>query len=530
MFYGFIISLMLYFLYIYIRTFHNLHMLQQNRYNRGHKYFYWLKQNLAKNFLTRDLLVLFPVILLPFKTNSLIIYLSCLIYFILTMLIINHPEKHKVPLAKTARVKRLVVTNLLVHLIFVGGILLTFNEKNLTIYYCLLGLLAYLNAFVVILDNFLNQPIEKYIAYHFKKKAIKKLASFPSLEVIGITGSYGKTSSKNILNDILNIKYNAFATPKNYNTPFGLMITINEYLDKFTDYFIAEMGACRRHEIQELCDLVHPKYGIITKIGLMHLETFGSEENIQKTKFELIESLPPDGLGILNADDEKQVNYHLKNSVPIKWIGIKNPQADYRATNIQLSYSGTTFTVKKKGDKKEYEFTTKLLGEANIYNILAGIALGDYLDIPMSSLITAVKKVQPVEHRLEMKKFYHVNLIDDAYNANPEGANMALDVLKMMPGKRIIITPGMAELALEDAKIHYEFGQHMSKCVDTAILVGREKTQKIYEGLVAAGFKEKDIIVIDDVLQAFDYLKSTSPKQEIYALIENDLPDIFNEK
>ncbi len=530
MLFGFLISLLLYLTYIYLKTLKSLQNLQQNRYNRGYKYIIWLKQNIRKNFFNISLILIFPIILLFFKPNPLIIYISSLTYFILIFTILKTKTKDKLPLVKTARIKRLIITNLLIYLIPIIIISLLFNEEYITIYYAIIGLLAYLNPLIVVLANFLNRPLEKLVAIHFKKQAIKKLNSLPGLEVIGITGSYGKTSSKNILNDILNIKYNAYPSPKNYNTPFGLMITINEHLEKFTDYFIAEMGACRKHEIKELCDLVHPKYGIITKIGLMHLETFGSEENIQKTKFELIESLPSDGLGILNADDEKQTSYQIKNNVPIKWIGIHNPKADYLAKNIQISYKGTSFTVIKKGDKHHYEFTTKLLGEANIYNILAGIALGDHLNISMADLITAVKRVEPVEHRLEMKKYYSINIIDDAYNSNPVGANMALDVLKMMPGKRVVVTPGMIELGNQDATIHYEFGRHMSKCADTVILVGQEKTKDIYRGLIAEKFNKKEIFVINDVLKAFEMLRKMQSKKEIYALLENDLPDIFNEK
>src|SRR5699024_5725042 len=145
----------------------------------------------------------------------------------------------------------------------------------------------------------------------------KKLSSMSQLDVIGITGSYGKTSSKNILSDILNVKYNAFATPKNFNTTYGMIRAINESLDKFNDLFIAEMGAFKQGDIKELCYFVHPKYGIVTRIGTAHLESFGSQSNIQKGKFELIESLPEDGVGILNKDDALQVSYHLKNKCHI---------------------------------------------------------------------------------------------------------------------------------------------------------------------------------------------------------------------
>lgn len=173
-----------------------------------------------------------------------------------------------------------------------------------------------------------------------------------NMNIIGITGSYGKTSSKNILSDILNIKYNALPTPKNFNTTYGIMRTINEYLDKFTDTFIVEMGAFKVGEIKELCDFVKPKYGIITTIGTAHLETFGSRENICRGKFELIESLSKDGIGILNGDDEYQLNYKIKNKCKILWIGINNKKVDLYADNIEITDKGMTFDAHFKNEKK----------------------------------------------------------------------------------------------------------------------------------------------------------------------------------
>ena len=215
-------------------------------------------------------------------------YIAILLFIFLIFVFISNKKKEttKIPLKYTARIKRLIATNTLLHILLIIITLLNYSDNNLPLYYFILGLIGYLNPLVIILINFLNRPVEKMVANHFRNQAINKLNSMTNMEVIGITGSYGKTSSKNILNDILNVKYNSFKTPANYNTPFGLMITINNHLDKYNDYFIAEMGACKKGEIKELCDLVHPKYGIITSIGLAHLETFGSEETIQKTKFE----------------------------------------------------------------------------------------------------------------------------------------------------------------------------------------------------------------------------------------------------
>ena len=377
--------------------------------------------------------------------------------------------------------------------------------------------------------NFINKPWEKSVYYYYFNKAKKKLKNMSNLKVIGITGSYGKTSSKNILSDILNIKYDCLPSPKNFNTTYGLMITINNHLDKFTEYFIAEMGAFKRGEIKTLCNFVKPKYGILTTIGTAHLDSFGSRENIQKGKFELIESLPSDGIAILNRDDEWQVSYKLKNNCKVLWIGIDNKDADVYATNIKLSKDGTNFDCIFKGDNTLYHFETKLLGKANVYNILAGIMLGYALGITIEELKLGVLKVRPVEHRLELKKYLDINIIDDAYNSNPVGAKMAIDVLNMMPGKKIVVTPGMIELKDKEYELNLEFGKQIASVADEVILVGKEQTKPIYEGLLLEHFKGNNIHIINDVKEAFQLMQKLKGK-ETYVLLENDLPDIFNEK
>ena len=527
----FLISVIIYFVYVLLRSEDSMHMLQQNKYNRKKTYLKWLNKNKSKAF--KNLSILFILLAIFIFIDNIILLILCFnfLYIVLLINLISEKKKaqNKLPLKYTARVKRLTFTNTLIILLPIIIMSLLVNESNLVYCYLLLGLFAYLNNLYILIALLINTPVESLVGVYFKRKAINKIKNMKSLKVIGITGSYGKTSSKNILNDILNIKYNSLPTPKNFNTPFGLMITINNYLDKFTDVFIAEMGACQSGDIKELCDLVHPKYGIITKIGVAHLATFGSRENIQKTKFELIESLPSDGVGILNGDDEWQRNYKIKNNCKIKWIGIDSDDVDVRAKNITLSPKGTEFDCYFKGDDKPYKFETKLLGYANVYNILAGIALGREFGMTIEQLQAGVSKVKAVEHRLELKINGDITIIDDAYNSNPTGAKMALDVLKMMPGKHIVVTPGMIELGDEEYQKNKEFGTQIAESADEVILVGAEKTKPILEGLKEKGYDENKIHVINDVLKAFPLIQ-TLKENETYVLLENDLPDIFNEK
>ena len=506
-------------------------MLQQNRYNRGYKYVKWLTKNIKEVFLNYTLILLvFAFLYLSENLANYVNLIAIVIYlFLIYVFIINRKKENtKIPLKYTARIKRLIATNTIIHILFIVALPLLIQETSVT-YYLLLGLIAYFNSLMVILINFINRPIEKMVGNHFRNQAVNKLNSMSNMEVIGITGSYGKTSSKNILNDILNVKYNSFKTPANYNTPFGLMITINEHLDKYNDFFIAEMGACKKGEIKELCDLVHPKYGIITSIGLAHLETFGSEEAIQKTKFELIESLPSDGIGILNADDPKQKSYHINNDCKILWVGIDDKKSDAYAKDIELTYMGTKFNVVFKGNDKEYEFQTKLLGKNNIYNLLAGILLGRELGISIADLQKAVKGVEPVEHRLQMKKYYNINLIDDAYNANPKGCAMAIDVLSKMPGKKVIITSGMIELGEKEYEENKKLGEIIAdNKTDEVILVGKNQTKPIQDGLEEKKYNNKKIHITNDIMEAFEILKKLD-EGNTYCLLQSDLPDIYNE-
>ena len=519
-------------IYFIIKEKKSLHMLQQNLYNENNRYMKWVWKNKKDTIFYLDLINVF-LLLISIVVNEkvfsyMIGFLVIFIYAVLgiTILVDRRREQMKKPLVVTARVKRLMVT---IACIFILTLLLMIygNDK----FFLLTTMLISFNYFVTELANIINKPIEKCVYNYYQGKAKKKLKEMPNLKIIGITGSYGKTSCKNILSDILNIKYNALPTPKNLNTYYGLMITVNNHLTKFDDVFIAEMGAYVKGEIKGLCNLVHPKYGILTTIGTAHLESFGSEKNIQEGKFELIESLPSDGIGVLNRDDPKQVSYKLKNNCKIVWIGIDNKEADVYASNIKTTNKGYVFDITFKKDKITKTFETKLLGRHNIYNILAAVALGYEFGIRVDMLVQAVKQVRPVEHRLELKKLGRFYQIDDAYNSNPVGAKNALEVLSTMPGDKIVVTPGMIELGEKEEEYNREFGSQIAKIskADYVILVGKKKTKAIYEGLLTSGYDEKKVMITNDVVKAYTIINDLIGKNDMYALFENDLPDTYNE-
>lgn len=524
----FCLSLLPYFLFTAYKTRKSFHMLQQNFYDEANRYFLWILKSQKKIWLDID--AFFPILIVL----SLVSYkFGCIIFalFYVVLIIQYHnrfkTEQTKKPLVGTARIKRLSVTMIVIYLIAILPMFLLQDAKMVSMNYLYLAFLTYLNYLVVSVANAFNKPIERCVYLSYRNKAIKKLKTL-EIPVIGITGSYGKTSSKNVIDEILNIKFNAYASPKNYNTDYGIILTVNNYLDKFNDYFIAEMGAFKRGDIAKICEIARPKYGILTIIGEAHLDTFGSKENIRQGKFELIESLPEDGLAILNGDDEYQRNYHLRNDCSVCWIGIDNKDVDLYATNIQLSHLGTSFDVKFKDDEKFYPFQTKLLGNHNIYNLLVGILLGKKLGMAIEEIERGIARIKPVEHRLSMSKLGNLNIIDDAYNSNPIGSKMAVEILGLMPGTKIIVTPGMIELGERQYSLNQKFGTYIAQHVDYAILIGKEQTKPIYDGLMESKFPEDKIFVLNDVREAFPLMKKLGD-DETYVLLENDLPDIFNE-
>ena len=259
-------------------------MLQQNLYNENNRYLKWVKRNLKRVFCLYDFIpIIFFIFLFFLKDKQIMDFVLVAGMFVYMYGIFheyrkNKENQNKIPLKVTSRIKRLFFTIILI-LVVLLVITVKSSTWEMTVWMLIalslsLGFIYY----IVYLANIIDLPLNKIEYLYYFNKAKKKLDDYNNLMVIGITGSYGKTSSKNILNDILASKYITRATPKNYNTPYGIMMTINNDLDKFDETLIAEMGAYKEGDIKKICDFVHPKYGILTIIGDAHLESFGSKD------------------------------------------------------------------------------------------------------------------------------------------------------------------------------------------------------------------------------------------------------------
>ncbi len=441
-------------------------------------------------------------------------------------------KESKKPLKITARVWRIIATGSILMLLIAGLGSFFLGANGLMLLSQIAGWLLTFNLFayvVMLLANEINKPMENSIRLGFINDARRIVKESPSLDVIGVTGSYGKTSTKHALNAILSEQFNTLMTPESYNTPMGITITIRNYLKPIHSKFIAEMGAYKVGEINELCEIAYPKYGVLTSVGPQHLETFKTIDNVKQTKFELIEYLPEDGIGFINIDDENIRDYYenkFSGKCTVYTYGIER-EADYRASHIVVSEKGTTFNVTFR-DGSVHQFQTKLLGRHNIYNTVASIALGNELGIPVEKMKVAVRKMKPVTHRLELRRNGNFTIIDDAFNSNPVGSKMALEVLGQMNGKRIVLTPGMVDLGTAQYELNKAFGTYMKDTCDHVILVGKKQTEPIQEGLKEVGFPEERVTVAENLTEAFKVMYEVV-EPGAFVLIENDLPELFAE-
>ena len=357
----------------------------------------------------------------------------------------------KKPLVYTGRAKRLMFWSFITIIILEACIISTIEAQSMVLYYMLrivwYSIFIFLAPVNMIISNFLAYTTEKIIDDSYINSARFKLMkkSYRKLIKIGITGSYGKTSTKFILQTILSEKYNVLASPESYNTTMGNVKVIRKMLKPEHQVLISEMGARHRYDIREICDFVRPQIGLITSIGPQHLETFKNIDNIVKAKVELLDSLPTDGVVFLPNDDSHCLKLYNKEKRGKYIYGINDKHADVYAKNIKTTKNGTEFiAVTKQG---EIHCVSKLLGEHNVQNILGAIAIAVRLGLTNEQIANGVKKIKPIEHRLQMIDGANgITVIDDAFNSNPVGSKMALDVIKSFDGRKIIITPGMVEL------------------------------------------------------------------------------------
>ena len=334
---------------------------------------------------------------------------------------------------------------------------------------------------------------------------------------IAVTGSFGKTSVKNILTEMLSSKYKACCTPGSFNTPLGIASYVNNDLPCDAEAVVFEMGAKKRGDIDFLCKMVKPRYGILTGIEKQHLSTFGSVDNVIAAKGELLKHIPENGICVLNADNVYTRRLDVE-ACPTVTVGATG---DVAIGDVSVSAAGTSFCLTVGGTKRTLK--TRLLGAFNATNVALAAALAYELGVDAEDIFGAAERLKPVPHRLELIEGANgTAIIDDSYNANISGVRGALEVLSCFQGKRYVVTQGIVELGREQFEVNFGLGKELAAVSDAIVTLG-QNCKALSQGARAAN-ASAEILFADTVGEAASLLAPRMRAGDVI-LFQNDLPD-----
>ncbi|MCP5419243.1 MAG: UDP-N-acetylmuramoyl-tripeptide--D-alanyl-D-alanine ligase [Gammaproteobacteria bacterium] len=383
---------------------------------------------------------------------------------------------------------------------------------------------------LLIAANRLLAPHERRVQKGFRDEAVALLGKVHPL-VIGITGSYGKTSTKVVLATFMETAGPIFWPPGSINTEMGIVREIREHLKPGHRFAIIEMGAYGIGSIRKLCALTPPQAAIITCVGAMHLERFGSPEAIFQAKSELAQALPEDGLLVCNGDDPGARRVAAKYPKRQTYLYGFNPDDTELAcwmSDLVVSATGTQFILHWQG--QTYPGATPLLGKPMLSNMLAAFTLACALGAHPAALLAAARNLRPAAHRLEVRPQGATLMIDDTYNSNPVGFAEALDILKQVPGgRKRLVTPGMVELGAIQESENRRLAELAATICDQVVVVGDTNAKALLEGLRAGGASPEQIRHFAHREQARAFLDETVESGDVI-LWENDLPDLYEDQ
>ncbi len=499
-------------------------MLQQNSYFPS-RYVKWVKGSYTVGLCAECMLFCLSSSLYLGGRYILQLILMALILSVQIFLSVRTQKRSIKKLVFTARIKRLFAAVILDFAVLIS-LYAVFPQKLIgEIAGVLLFMTALVSPLFTLLGWVVTYPVEKAVSNYYINDAKRILKNHSNLTVIGVTGSYGKTTTKFILERILGERFNVVATPQSFNTPMGVVRTVRGMLKPQTQIFICEMGAKNRGDIKEICDIAKPEYGLITSVGAQHLETFKTVDNVFSTKFELADAVLKSGGEVFVNGQSDELRARIGDGGKYRVYGLDG-NSGYYADNISYNRAGSTFTLHLDGE--QVEVTTKLLGLHSVVNIVGAAALAHTLGVTTNEIKFAVSALKPTEHRLELKSFNCGSLlIDDAYNANPEGCLEAVRVLGSFDGMtKTIITPGLIELGSKEYEANFALGVEAAKCCDRIILVGLNRSKPIRDGVESQGFDCENLHIAASFADAMKIYLPTVDKDSI-VLLENDLPDNY---
>ncbi len=517
-------------------------VLQQCGYN-GRRYLKWLS-NKDTPYLSRLMLLCLLALLFFCVLNmcffslagqTIASFIGFVSYALFSIIYINteHHVNVKIPLKKTKRLIRLCVTYILLIIAITFGLLILLDYLAFLIgdpvvavlRYCLLCGMPMLIPYILICANGVNQPFEYLVKRHYLGIAVNKLKNTNVIK-IGITGSFGKTSVKEILKTMLSQKYRVLATPVSFNTPLGIALTV-KHLDSTHDVFIAEMGARSKGDIKELAQMVKPKYGVLTGVNNQHLESFGDIENTKNTKFELFENLAEGGAGFFSTDNGCAKELFDRYGGEKYATGIYGEDNFVTATDIKTTAKGVSFNLHIAGERA-VKCTTTLLGVHSVKNICLAASVAYKVGLTPKEISAGINRIQSIGHRLElMPNNKKIVVIDDSYNSSVDGVSAGMQVLDDFSGRKIVVTPGLVELGKDESLANFEMGKTLAQHADIVVVIGKHNAVMLINGLIEGGMDRENIKFAKSLNKGNELLNGILKEGDV-VLFENDLPDNYN--
>lgn len=525
------------FLFVARRLLRYLQFFQQEEYNRG-RFKRWVSEQHAYDKKASAVLLISIIgfSTIGFSSNVLSIVVALILVaalYVIAYKLEEDPRKTgKIKLNMTERATRTYQLALglftFTLTVLTAAFITRFNSPSIAWFLGLGIVLIQTTPIWLMLSDRILQPFEQRLQKRFLEEAKSKLRKLDPI-VIGITGSYGKTSVKFFLGELLNTAVApTFYPPKSFNTPMGITREIRERLKPGFTYFVSEMGAYNIGSVARLCDLTPPKASIVTAVGLSHLDRFGSQENIFKAKSELPKVVPADGIAVYNGDNpgSRRMAAEFPKRVTLLYgLHPEHGHLDLLLSDSALGPDGTSFNIHWKG--ATYPGKTKMFGEAALSNIAAALTMALALGGAPEFLLACTANLEPVDNRLVVKKQGKLTYLNDAYNSNPAGFKTAVDLLRQIPAsRRILMTPGMIELGDIQAKENEEIARLAGSFIDLGIIVGSENREALAAGLRSGGLSEDKIICVATRSEAFAKLQEHQQDGDAI-LIENDLPDLY---
>jgi len=513
------VKFVLFWIYLWqLKEYHTGRFLDHFRTHKGKKIFF--------NFLFISKLILLIVLLFFDGLFLLTFYLLLLVYFAESAFFVYGfiKNKFKRPVF-TAKTIFLTVCSL----IFTTSFL--FKTYGLNNNFSFTSSILIFDIFTPLIVSFLIlflQPFFVLARNIILKKAKGKILEYKKLTVIGITGSYGKTSTKEFLTTVLSSKFSVLSTKDHQNSEIGIAQCILNNLNENHQIFLVEMGAYNKGGIKLLCDIVKPKIGVVTGVNQQHLAIFGSMENLLLAEGgrELLKSLPDNGMIVINGDNKYCINLYKSAEIKKKIYSLHNDKidSDIWTEDIIVEKKSLSFIVMTREKEIAY-FDINILGKQNVQNILGVILVAKELGMSLEEISRACQNIKPAQAGITLKKGVHgIDIIDSSYSSNPNGVMADLDHLNTFPQKKVIIMPCLIELGNKSAEIHREIGKKIAEVCDMAIITTKERFEEIKNGAMENGMPKDRILLCDKPKDIFNMV-TTFCKSRDTVLLEGRVPN-----